>query len=478
MSAKLLSLSKLIARDERVLRIQHTHNVAQFISLNDDFSVRICVFRDRLFSTTDPKVALAFLFEHALDHRVNVRIFKPSTSTGALFFSDIASIEHVFAILTEHKIEGGYSIISETIDLNDGGVAGALYGDVVEFRQGSTPKFVDQQRHGLFPQMQKRAAERMLSVVYGSDIDFSMFNANVRVEFSTHPSGCGTQFKRFLLWDCYEVTPQRQAIPHLVWPNSFSEWMGDKCFGLLAAWSMGFLVPKTEAVLHPMSLKEDENCSRTRWTPPEGLTFGEETGEPGFWTRTCPFRPTPGKYPTYKTRCDPLDVMLRLDPNGSVIRSCLVQQDVHAQYSGAAQVSDDIVRIEGVQGEGSKLMMGTQSPEQLPTSVNQAVIKLSEELKSAFGPCRFEWAWQTNQVWLLQINQLQKQHPTITQFAEIRLGYLEFDPDLGLDELDRIISLAKRNDQDILVTKRVGLTSHVCELLNRSKLRFAIVSSP
>jgi hypothetical protein len=469
-------LVKSLPRDTRVAQLRNNHNVAQFISFNDDLTARICVLRKASSSTSNPEMLLSALFEGALNQRVNVRIFKPATSTGAALFINVNSVEGVIAILTAQRAIGGYSIVSETIDVDDGGVAGVLYGDVVEFTQGSTPKFVDQQRSGIFPQMRREAAERMLRTVYGSDVNFSRFAPDERVEFSTHPGDCGTQPGKFLIWDCYQVTPQKQVIPRLIWPNSFSEWMGDKCFGLLAAWSSGFLVPKVVAFLHPL-LSRDDDGSNPRWTPPNGLLFGDETDSAGTWTRTCPIRPVPGRYPTYNFRSDPLELMLRIDPEGEVIRSCLVQQDVGAEYSGAAQMWHDGVRIEGVKGQGARLMKGTQSPQQLPTFVEQSIQKLSEDIKSVYGLCRFEWAWQNHRAWLLQINQIQGQSQSMTALGTIRQGYLKFDPDLGLAELDRIISLAKLQDRDVLVTKQVGLTSHVCELLNQSQLHFAIMGS-
>jgi hypothetical protein len=470
-------LSKLLPRDVRVSEIGKTYSVAQYVSLDADLSPRTSVLNTSSALPRDPKAHLSALFDSAPSHRVNVRIFSPGTSTGALFFSAVETVEGVIELITNHIVEQGYAIVSEMIDLDDGGVAGVLYGDIVEFKQGETPKFVDRQRSDSFPQLRRDAAERMLQAIYGSDVDLSKISDSMRVEFSTHPQECGTPPARFLVWDCYEVAPQHSK-PRLVWPNSFSEWLGDKCFGLLAAWCMDFRVPKTLAVLNPLMWDPVSGRGRSRWTPAGGVAFGEETGGHRVWTRTCPAHRMPGRYPTFSTRHDPFALMLRADPEGKHLRSVLDQQDVAAEYSGAGQVTEGALIIEGVSGTGTDLMMGTQSPEQLPTIVGSSIHELSQKLYACFGACRFEWAWKERCAWLLQVNLLTSQIGDTATISQIRSNYIEFDPDTGLDELDRVIRSAKLEDRDVLIIKRVGITSHVCELLNGAGVRFAIVPTP
>jgi hypothetical protein len=469
------SLSKTILRDARMELIASKHNIAPFISLDDRLRVRYARMRppQRTVSGAQAPNALSELFAKSQSGQVNLRFFAPGQSTGAILESGFRTVDEALRVISQKKIIGGYVIASESIDLHDGGVAGVLSGDIIEFLQGVTPRFVDQCSEFDFPQMMRNVGVPFLRSIYGPDIEFDAFLPSNRVEFSTHPVNTGTHCKKLVIWDYYNtsVPTIQNIIPF--WPNRLSEWLGDKLYGELLAWCMGFKVPRTKAYLHPR-LWSSERGPIVQWVPPDGISFGEVTGNEDIWVRTAPRIPQPGLFPTFNYWRDPIELMLSIDPDGKEIGSCLVQQNVRALYSGSGYCNEDNVLVEGVAGSGEGYMLGEKSPEPLPELVANRVVGLGKRVFRSFGPSRFEWAFDGDDDWLLQLNPHIETRSYAIGYEQPGISYLEYDPCRGISQLEMLIKIAQKQGQGILLARPVGLTSHVCEILNHHKVPYAV----
>ncbi len=198
---------------------------------------------------------------------------------------------------------------------------------------------------------------------------------DVRVEFSVHPRRVGFRRSHTIIWEVERVASV-ELIAEPVWPNRFSEHIGDKAFGLLVADLIGLRVPETTVV--------GRNVRPFR--------FGQSTGSGEYWTRTCPVRPVPGKFTTARGWLDPFALMAEEDPDGTLIASVISQEGVVAEFSGAAIPSDrDSWLIEGVGGFGESFMQGVHPPERLPEAVTASVLRLGRAASRRLGPVRFEW---------------------------------------------------------------------------------------
>src|SRR6202035_207861 len=138
-----------------------------------------------------------------------------------------------------------------------------------------------------------------------------------------------------------------QAI--LKWPNAFSEFIGDKAFGLLLANAIGLRVPRTTVLCRNVA----------------PFTFGDPTGSDVKWLRTSPATPEPGFFPTVRGWTDPFELMSNV-PGHERLSSVLVQDEVIARRSGALLTDrHEQPIIEGVTGFGDDFMLGRVGPSQL-----------------------------------------------------------------------------------------------------------------
>jgi hypothetical protein len=291
----------------------------------------------------------------------------------------------------------------------------------------------------------------ILETVYGFVPDLA-FPKNARVEFSLHPKPRGYHQRNTIVWEYERGGPSFLAAT-IGWPNRFSRHLGDKAFGLLLADSLGLPVPKTTVL-----------CRRVA-----PFMFGRETGSREVWTRTCPSEPQPGRFTTVKGWLDPFELMAKEDPEGRSIQSVLCQSAVRAKFSGAAVAGPKgHVIIEGCRGEGDRFMLGLDAPETLPAFVVENVQATYSVLSTRLGPVRFEWVHDGDIVWIVQLHC----GATGTDENVIVPGdaahWIEFEATSGLDTLRNLLARLSTN-QGVLVLGKVGLTSHVADLLRKAK---------
>ena len=439
-------------KDERLNGLADRFNVARFFSVDSDVQIRFAQVGTDLHEGAE----VSELVEHllALVPSVNVRTFLPNgTSRSTPFLYGVTHAGDVVDAVRKFASEGYFCLVNETIDVHDGGVSGVVDGDVVEFGPDDTPRGVEGSR---FWSSHTDIADKILSVVYDMDSPLRSLGEG-RIEFSLHPREVGTRKTRVVVWESgpNELPPDTRA--EMRWPNAFGELVGDKTLGLLLADAIG--APVARAVVIP------------RRIPP--FTFGRRTGKSGQWLRTAPRVQQQGRFTTVRTWEDPFQLVNLEDPSGAEIAAVISQAEVPAAYSGATLRTSVGTHVEGVAGIGDGFMLGVEEPEALPTSVVRDVVATVLRVEASLGyPISIEWAHDGDAVWIMQMHVEQNLLESIDSTEIPDGGWVEFDPLDGIPLLAEAVAKAQDAGAGVLLTRRVGLTSHIGDLLRRSGVKF------
>jgi hypothetical protein len=425
-------------------------NVAQFVSFAPDLSQRHA--RVREYEADHPfgsvVAAAAALLSSA--GSVNVRSFEPENAKSREFIYGLRDEQKVVGEVGRLASLGLYTIINETIDVDDGGVSGVALGNVIEFAPGDTPRCVEKPGTVSLP---RELALTLLEKVYGFSLDISRYSTSDRVEFSLHPIRKGVRQDHTIVWEIEEVGGF-EIHTEISWPNKFSRFIGDKAFGLLLSDVLGLPVPATTVF--------------PRFLPP--FTFGKTTGSAETWIRTCPIEQDPGRYTTNRGWLDPFELLVREDPDGTKIASVLAQEGVNAEYSGSLIVErDGDVRVEGVPGYGDDFMLG-RAVGVLPQPVRDSVFDLYRAAATPLGPVRFEWVHDGEKTWIVQLHK-----GATASFGNIVYPgepavFHRFDVKRGIDSLRELIQKVRNLDEGIIIVGEVGITSHLGDLLRKAKV--------
>lgn len=447
--------SRHLLKDERLANLSRAHNVASFASFSPELKLRAWItptangyhFDDE--RTVDIASVVQDLFDNASYGTVNVRTFIDGSSKSTPFIYGLKTVEEVMEHLRVFAAEGMYTIVNETIDINDGGVSGVSLGGVIEFGADGTPRLVEEGDAAALP---VAVARQVLSTVYGPGIDIPALNGH-RFEFSVHPQRVGCRQSHVLLWE-WQPVEDITLNATITWPNRFSRIVGDKVYGLLVASMYGALVPRSRVIARRVAPFE----------------FGTATGTGETWLRTAPGQQTPGEFTTTSRWVDPFTLLANEDPD-KVLASVIAQDGAPATFSGASAVtSDGEVYVEGVAGFGDKFMLGKDAPITLPTHVVDAVKDAIGTLWATLGQVRVEWAYDGHRVWILQL------HVTNAQIAEGVLcpgeadAWLTFNVADGIEALRALIEIARTQQAGILVDGQVGLTSHIGDILRQASI--------
>jgi hypothetical protein len=451
-------------KDEVLAELATIANVAQFVSfrsvkgiLKQEYSSVLGYEPNHRFR--DLRHAIATLLQHSVDRSINIRSFAQNDSQSRPFIYGLKSVDD--AVLNAQKLgEKGLSIIvNETVDIHDGGVSGVVVGNVVEFAPDDTPRAVEKAGVASLP---RNLAIQLLTLIYGFVPELE-YPSSMRLEFSIHPQRRGSKQSHTLCWELAPVV-QADLAPSFVWPNHFSRMIGDKAFGLLIAHLVGLPVPRTTVI--------------TRRIAP--FSFGRSTGNSEVWIRTCPPEQKPGKYTTAFGWRDPFVLLQSEDPDGSEIASILSQHTISAKYSGAAIVlADNRFLIEGVSGCGDQFMQGHVSPQDLPLKVRRSVEAQYRKIKSIIGPVRFEWVFDGETTWIVQLHRGATESTDSWLVPGNASEWSTFDVSKGLEALrDRISNLPAGTG--LLLNGKVGLTSHIADVIRKAGIpaRFVKPKSP
>ncbi len=435
-------------KDEKLNELaKRGFNVARFFSVAPDLTMR---FR---WTGGSPSGSIDAHLEALLGKSpsINLRCFTRERPQGNPFEYGLTSRRRALEAIREYASQGYYVIVNETIDISDGGVSGVSEGGWLEFAPDATPRVVEES--GAVCRLPLALARVVLAAVYGVDVS-SVSRQGKRIEFSIHPSPVGWRGERVVVWEESD-SPWGHFDAKIDWPNGFSELVGDKAFGLVVASSVGLSVPATLVI--------------SRRVPP--FSIGMPTGSGESWLRTAPRRPVPGHFTTTRRWTDPFKLLADEDPTGALLASVLVQDGVAAEFSGATLYEGDKTLVEGVAGSGDAFMLGDEEPGDLPDRILKDVLDVVARATTALGPVRIEWAHDGERCWVLQLH-LTNEKASGERFVagEPANGWIQFDPQDGLGRLSELISLAITSGCGIEVTRRVGLSSHVGDLLRRSRV--------
>jgi len=442
-------------KDSVLHRLADTANIAQFVSFDPaarQRHARILGYEiDHPFGSIN-RAAEALLRSSG---SVNVRSFEPNSTKSRDFIYGLKSADEVASQVAKLASNGLYTIVNETIDVNDGGVSGVALGSIIEFAPGDTPRCVEPRRIeecGLVASLRKGLALRLLKTVYGFMPDLLRYQSTERVEFSIHPIRRGTLQEHTIVWELEDVG-EFDSSAETDWPNRFSRFVGDKAFGLLLADVLGLPVPATTVF--------------PRLLPP--FFFGQRTGSGETWIRTCPIEQEPGRYTTRRGWLDPFHLMAEEDPEGKKIASVLAQEGINAKYSGSLIVDrKGGLIIQGVEGYGDNFMLG-RDIDDVPNDIQEAVRALYQRAANLLGPVRFEWVHDREMAWLVQMHKGATASLGATIFPGEASLYHRFDVTKGIDALRELIGRTSSNEGIVLVG-RVGITSHLGDLLRKARV--------
>ncbi len=459
-----------LRKDEALEQLAERINVAQFVAFEptpEGPRQTACRMRGRGANAPLPSLRAAAeeLLRNSPDRSVNLRSYLPSDPRSKPFHYGLDRLDEVVETAERALEDGYYVILNETVDVHDGGVSGVVEGGIVEFAPDDTPRCVEKSGTCSLPLDWGR---RMLATVYGFAPELDIGEGE-RLEFSVHPRPRGWRQTQTLGWEVEEIG-RHDLQPRMVWPNRFSRLIGDKAFGLMMAWLAGADVPLTSVYARRLAGRS--------------FSFGEDTGGRDVWVRTCPLEPVPGHYATRHGWIEPFALLQDEDPEPQdwfdpdlqrsehrhLLSSALVQAGVPSAWSGAYYVDAAGTGVaEGVAGSGDAFMLGRQAPQELPDAVHAAIAQTAGRLERVFGPVRFEWVHDGTRVWVVQLHR----GATASQGATIVPGepgrWQKFDAAEGLEALRATLERLP-GDTGLEILGRVGLTSHVADVLRRAKV--------
>jgi hypothetical protein len=298
---------------------------------------------------------------------------------------------------------------------------------------------------------------RLLEVIYGVKPALE-FGPQTRVEFSLHPLRRGVRNEHTIIWELEDVEASGGQAD-IRWPNRFSEFIGDKAFGLLIASLLGFRVPDTTVI------------SRTV----RPFRFGQPTDCAETWIRTAPRVQQPGKYTTHRGWIDPFKLMNAEDPTGEFIASVLAQAGVDAEYSGAAILSEGVngamgeLTIEGTRGFGDEFMVGRKKRTRLPPRIQKEVERIFWEARNV-GPIRFEWVADHSHIWIVQFHRGASPSAGRVIYPGEPSRYWRFDVEQGLEALRALVQKIEGTAEGVVLVGDVGVTSHFGDVLRRAQI--------
>src|SRR4051794_31917735 len=472
-------------KDDILDRLARRANVAQFVSFGPDLVQRQAWVRGlqpgHRFGSIEE--AVAAVLAASPEGSVNIRSWEPENPKSRSFLYGRRDAGEVLAELRRLSGEGLYTILNETVDVQDGGVSGVAFGDALEFAPGDTPRCVEKPETAGLP---RDLGLRLLETVYGFRPNLPAKTAQ-RVELSLHPIRRGYRGEHTILWEVEEPGPPPSA-PRISWPNRFSRHLGDKAFGLLIADAIGLPVPRVHVI-------------------PRGLapfTFGTGTGTAEVWIRTCPREQVPGRFTTHHGWTDPYRLLqapaegrtpscprervlgrftthhgwpdpYRLlqeeDPGGDLIASILAQEGVEARYSGALLTgADGEPVIEGVAGAGDRFMLGRQAPEEIPPEIAGSLRDLCRRAAGRLGPVRFEWAHDGARPWIVQLHRGASAGWGRVIFPGEPERFHHLETAQGIDALRGLIARIEGTGEGVVLIGHVGVTSHFGDLLRRARV--------
>jgi len=126
--------------------------------------------------------------------------------------------------------------------------------------------------------------------------------------------------------------------------------------------------------------------------------------------------------------------------------------------------------VEGVAGYGERFMLGVQAPGSVPAAVTADVRRIAGRAAAELGPVRLEWVHDGTRAWVVQLHVAEGLGSSVVIYPGKAGSWRQFDPSEGLDVLRALIEAVRRTGEGVEVTRPVGLSSHVGDLLRRARI--------
>lgn len=459
----------MLRKDQALDQLALTSNVAQFVAFKPTSGGSQITYSrisgDGVLPMNVPlNIAIERLFKSSKSGTVNVRSFIPSDPQAKPFSYGITSPREALDIANSRLSLGLWIIVNETIDINDGGFSGVLEGGLAEFAPKDTPRCVE--KPGTCSLSEKWTNE-LLKIIYQTELDLTLTKGQ-RYEFSVHPTPQGWLNTNVIGWEI-EPSTVSHKIGRPKWPNRYSRFIGDKTFGLLLAHVAGARVPYTTAFVRSPKLE---------------FSFGTPTEEEGVWVRSSPREQgiDAGRFTTIRGWTDPIALLEKQEPSPANIidpdtleeerayqlPSVIVQSAVRPLYSGKTIVEHDgHLLTEGRAGSGEKYMSGEELPDAIPATVKDNVHNTYRYLHSHFGPVEFEWVFDGNHVWVVQLHLGISSSSGNIIVAGTPRAWIKIPAATDLESLRMMVSELK-HDEGIVIIGAIGRTSHKADILRRS----------
>lgn len=195
-------IQQVLQKDESLDLLANLTNVAQFVSYRTEggkptqsFSRVVGHSANHMF--TNLGQAVTTLFESSSERSVNVRSYLPDDPQSREFVYGLKSVDEAIQVVERLTSDGLWTVVNETVDVNDGGVSGVYWDDIVEFSPDDTPRAVEVEGVCSLP---AGMGVRILETVYGFTPDFSLPKVG-RLEFSLHPRPRGWRHGHTLGWE-------------------------------------------------------------------------------------------------------------------------------------------------------------------------------------------------------------------------------------------------------------------------------------
>src|SRR6266446_8195883 len=132
MAAKLVTdLTQL--KDSVLHGLADTVNIAQFVSFDPALVQRHARIRGYTIDHRFGSISEAAEGLLPFSGSVNVRSFEPGNAKSRDFIYGLKNSDEVASHVARLASQGLYTIVNETIDVQDGGISGVALGSIVEF---------------------------------------------------------------------------------------------------------------------------------------------------------------------------------------------------------------------------------------------------------------------------------------------------------------------------------------------------------
>jgi hypothetical protein len=131
-----------------------------------------------------------------------------------------------------------------------------------------------------------------------------------------------------------------------------------------------------------------------------------------------------------------------------------------------------------VAGRGDEFMAGERPPEELPDAVAADVLSLYRTARRSLGPLRCEWVHDGRTAWVVQLHKGASATSGRVIFPGEARRFHPFPVERGIEALRGLIARVRGTGEGITLVGRVGVTSHLGDVLRRAEIPSRLEEPP